>query len=67
MEILITAGAPDIPPKLVEQLKIGGKMIIPLGKKTGQVMCVIEKISETEYTQSEKGHFVFVPLLKGKS
>ncbi|MBN1183905.1 MAG: protein-L-isoaspartate(D-aspartate) O-methyltransferase [Bacteroidales bacterium] len=66
-KILITAGAPDIPSKLIEQLRIGGKMVVPLGDRSGQVMSVIEKISEGEYKRTEKGYFVFVPLLKGKS
>jgi protein-L-isoaspartate(D-aspartate) O-methyltransferase len=65
-KIIVTAGAQDMPLKLIEQLKIGGKMVIPFGKQDHQVMLLIEKKSEQEYTTTEHGAFVFVPMLKGK-
>jgi protein-L-isoaspartate(D-aspartate) O-methyltransferase len=64
--ILITAAAPEIPAALVEQLKIGGKMVVPLGKSGSQVMTLLEKNSPEDYTTQEKGWFVFVPMIKGK-
>lgn len=63
--ILVTAGAPSIPEKLIEQLEVGGRMVIPVGDSSGQDMIVIEKISETETKTTNHGRFVFVPLLKG--
>lgn len=62
--ILVTCGAPEIPTTLLEQLEIGGKMVIPVGNGT-QVMNVIERKSETEYSLSEHGKFKFVPMLEG--
>lgn len=64
-KIIITAGAPEIPEKLIEQLEIGGKLISPVGDKLGQVMTLVEKVSATEAIVSQHGNFIFVPLLKG--
>lgn len=65
-KIIVTAGAQDMPVKLIEQLKIGGKMVIPFGKQDHQIMLLIEKKSNQEHSTSEHGSFVFVPMLKGK-
>jgi protein-L-isoaspartate(D-aspartate) O-methyltransferase len=65
-KIIITAGTPEIPEKLIGQLKTGGKMVIPYGARNAQTMILIEKTSENEYKTSEHGTFVFVPMLKGK-
>jgi len=64
-KILVTAGASSIPPELKEQLKIGGRMVIPVGRENHQEMLVVERISEEEYKTERHGGFVFVPLLKG--
>jgi len=64
--ILITAAAPEIPEKLLEQLKTGGRLVVPLGGSNTQVMTLIEKKDEHEYTTSEHGLFVFVPMIGGK-
>ncbi|SHJ81737.1 protein-L-isoaspartate(D-aspartate) O-methyltransferase [Tangfeifania diversioriginum] len=64
-KILVTAGASSIPPELKEQLKIGGRMVIPVGHENHQEMLVVERISEEEYKTKKHGGFVFVPLLKG--
>jgi len=64
-KILITAGAPEIPEKLIEQLEIGGKLVVPVGDKNLQEMILVEKISATETKTSRHGNFIFVPLLKG--
>lgn len=66
-KILITAAAPGIPEKLLEQLKIGGKMVLPLGRSYSQSMTLVIKTSENDYKKSEHGYFVFVPMLKGKA
>ncbi len=65
-KILITAGASTVPDELLKQLKIGGRMVIPIGGITGQEMIVINKISEDKYEKTEHGSFSFVPMLKGK-
>ena len=65
-KILVTAGAPQIPQKLLDQLKVGGMMVIPLGSSGSQVMMRIFRKSEDEYVKTEHGNFTFVPLLKGK-
>ena len=64
--ILITAAAPEIPASLIEQLKVGGKMVIPLGGSGSQVMTLLEKKGINDYTIHEHGLFVFVPMLKGR-
>ncbi len=65
--ILVTAGANDVPEKLLEQLAIEGKMVIPVGDRLGQKMLLLEKKSEKKVVTSEHGRFAFVPLLQGKS
>ena len=62
--IIITCGAPFIPPALVAQLKIGGVMIIPVGEGKTQVMYRIKRISENEIEKQEFGNFSFVPMLE---
>ena len=64
-KILVTAGATSIPAALKEQLKIGGRMVIPVGKSNRQEMIVIDRISEEDFKTEKHGGFVFVPLLKG--
>lgn len=64
--ILITAAAPEVPEQLLEQLKIGGRMVLPLGSGQSQIMTLIEKTGENKTRQSDHGYFVFVPLLGGK-
>ncbi len=64
-KIIVTAGAPYVPEDLTGQLKIGGRMVIPVGNDRQQVMKVIIRISETEFKTEKHGNFVFVPLLKG--
>ena len=63
-KILITAGAPHIPEKLIEQLKPGGFLVIPLGEKN-QVMKRLTLTTEGEILTESFGDFSFVPLLKG--
>ena len=65
-KILVTAGAVEIPQTLVQQLKTGGRMVIPVGSNEGQEMTLLVKTSETETEVSYHGAFMFVPFLKGK-
>jgi len=64
-KIIVTAGAPAIPEELLTQLRVGGRMVIPMGPREKQTMYVLVKTSETEYYKESHGTFVFVPLLKG--
>ena len=66
-KIIVTAGAPFIPDALVEQLKPGGILVIPLGAGDIQIMTTITKISESECKKREYGTFRFVPLLGNKA
>ena len=65
-KIIVTAGAPFIPRPLLDQLAIGGRMVIPVGEGKKQVMTLINRLSETEYQKEELGEFSFVPLLEKK-
>ncbi|GGD37463.1 protein-L-isoaspartate(D-aspartate) O-methyltransferase [Muriicola marianensis] len=64
--IIVTAGAPEVPKKLLSQLKVGGKMVIPVGEED-QVMMRITRKSETEFKREAFGSFRFVPLLEDKN
>jgi len=64
--IIVTAGAPIIPKALMAQLKIGGKLVIPLGDKE-QVMTMLIRKNETQFEKHEFGDFKFVPLLENKN
>ncbi|MCD4769698.1 MAG: protein-L-isoaspartate(D-aspartate) O-methyltransferase [Bacteroidales bacterium] len=63
--ILITAAAGEIPEELLNQLKIGGRLVVPVGGSGAQVMKLIIKKNRDEYDITDHGLFVFVPLLKG--
>ena len=63
-KIIITAAAADIPQTLLDQLKIGGIMVIPLGKEE-QKMLKITKKDKNQFTKQEYGTYRFVPMLKG--
>ncbi len=63
-KIIVTAAANDIPTALLSQLKIGGILVIPIGKERQQ-MCKIIKESERQYKRIYLDYFKFVPLLKG--
>jgi len=66
-KILITAGAPQVPEKLKEQLKIGGKMVVPVGDSNLQIMTLVDRTGENEFSITEHGGFIFVPMVKGKA
>jgi protein-L-isoaspartate(D-aspartate) O-methyltransferase len=56
-----------VPKLLLEQLAIGGIMILPLGESSSQTMTRLTKKSETEYNYEKFEEFRFVPLLSGKN
>lgn len=65
--VLITAAAPFIPPKLVEQLKVGGIMVIPLDNEGGEKQTMLRLIKQPDgtLTREEFGDCRFVPMLEG--
>ncbi|MBF6608788.1 MAG: protein-L-isoaspartate(D-aspartate) O-methyltransferase [Flavobacterium sp.] len=64
--IIVTAGAPEIPKPLMAQLKIGGRLVIPVGTSS-QIMTLLIRKSETQFEKHEFGEFRFVPLLEDKN
>jgi len=64
--IIVTAGAPFVPQPLLAQLKIGGKLVIPVGDDV-QIMTVFTRKSDSEFEKEEFGEFRFVPLLEDKN
>ena len=64
--IIVTAGAPEVPKALLEQLVVGGRLVVPLGNKE-QIMTRYTRISVKEFDRRTFGNFRFVPLLKDKS
>tara|TARA_B100000780_G_C21113871_1_gene450401 strand:+ start:1968 stop:2609 length:642 start_codon:yes stop_codon:yes gene_type:complete len=65
-KIIVTAGAPFVPNPLLAQLKIGGKLLIPVGDKT-QIMTLFIRKSAKEFEKHELGDFAFVPMLEEKN
>jgi protein-L-isoaspartate(D-aspartate) O-methyltransferase len=65
-KVIITAAAPFIPPKLIDQLKPGGKMIIPVDEGEHQRMLRITKNADGSTSEEAFDNFSFVPMLKGK-
>jgi protein-L-isoaspartate(D-aspartate) O-methyltransferase len=64
--IIVTAGAPFVPKPLLAQLKVGGKLVIPVGDDV-QIMTVFTRTSDTEFEKVEYGEYRFVPLLEDKN
>jgi protein-L-isoaspartate(D-aspartate) O-methyltransferase len=64
--IIVTCGAPEIPNALLAQLKIGGRMVIPIGSDP-QIMTLITRDAAAEFTKKTFGEFRFVPFLDGKN
>ena len=62
--IIVTCGAPFIPKDLKLQLKIGGRMVIPVGEGKVQQMKLIQRIKENDFKETNYGDFKFVPMLK---
>lgn len=66
-KIIVTAAAPFIPPKLLEQLKPGGRMVIPVGEGNVQRMLRITRQPGGDIIEETFDNFSFVPLLGGKN
>ena len=65
-KIIVTAGAPFVPKPLLSQLKVGGRLLIPVGDKT-QIMTLFIRKSAKEFEKQELGDFAFVPMLEEKN
>ena len=65
-KIIVTAGAPFVPKPLLSQLKVGGRLLIPVGDKT-QIMTLFIRKSAKEFEKHELGDFAFVPMLEEKN
>ena len=65
-KIIVTAGAPFVPKSLLSQLKIGGKLLIPVGE-IKQIMTLFTRKSSKEFDKEELGDFAFVPMLEEKN
>ena len=63
--IIITAATEEIPDVILHQLKIGGRLVVPLGNSSSQVMTLVERTGPDAFERSGHGNFVFVPMLKG--
>jgi len=64
--IIVTAGAPFVPKDLMSQLKIGGRLIIPIGSDP-QIMHLYVRKDEKTFMRQEFGEFRFVPMLENKN
>lgn len=65
-KIIVTAGAPFVPKPLLSQLKVGGRLLIPVGE-TKQIMTLFIRKSAKEFEKHELGDFAFVPMLEEKN
>jgi protein-L-isoaspartate(D-aspartate) O-methyltransferase len=65
-KIIVTCGAPFVPPKLVEQLASNGRMIIPVGEGREQIMTLLTKNENGTLNEETYGNFSFVPMLNDK-
>ncbi len=65
-KIIVTAGAPYVPNALLSQLKVGGRLVIPIGENV-QIMTLFIRKSNKEFDKKEYGDFRFVPLLEDKN
>lgn len=61
--IIVTAGSPVVPERLKKQLKIGGKMVVPVGDRQSQALKILTKISEERFDIVTVPNFAFVPLI----
>ena len=62
--VIVTCGAPYVPEELKNQLKVGGRLVIPVGQGDVQQMTLIQRLSNSDYKETIYGEFKFVPMLK---
>lgn len=61
--ILVTAGAPDVPQHYLDQLALGGRLIIPVGDRESQLLLRVTRTGENEYQEEQMLGCRFVPLI----
>jgi len=61
--IIVTAGSPSVPPTLLKQLEIGGRLVIPVGNKDFQKLKIITKTGDDQFSTEDIPEFKFVPLI----
>lgn len=66
-KIIVTAGAPFVPEIMLQQLKIGGLLVIPVGDEKSQKMITVLRVGEKEFERIELDTFRFVPLVGDKA
>lgn len=67
-KIIVAAAAEQIPKELLKQLKVGGRLVLPVGRQFApQDIAVIEKISKDEFKEKRYPGFIFVPLVKSRN
>jgi protein-L-isoaspartate(D-aspartate) O-methyltransferase len=66
-KVIVTAAAPQIPPKLIEQLRPGGRMVVPVGEGSVQRMLRLTRQPDGSVIEETYDNFSFVPLLAGKN
>jgi len=65
-DAILSAAAPlEVPNKLKKQLKIGGKLILPVGDSNSQVLTLVKRVTKNEFIEEKLEDVLFVPLLKG--
>lgn len=62
--IMITCGAPQVPVELIQQLVVGGRMVVPVGSGATQEMTLIIKDDDVNHRVESHGQFMFVPMLE---
>ena len=65
--IIVTCGAPEVPEALLKQLKIGGRLVIPVGEGDTQRMFTLTRTTEADFVREEHGDFAFVPMLASRA
>lgn len=65
--VIVTCGAPFIPDALIDQLKVGGRLVIPVGPEGKQRMLTIDKVAEGELVEKNHGDAAFVPMLESRA
>lgn len=66
-KIIVTAGAPFVPEVMLQQLKLGGLLVIPVGDEKTQKMVTILRVGENDFERIELDTFRFVPLVGDKA
>ena len=61
--ILVSAGGPKVPETLKQQLAIGGRLVIPVGRGTHQTLYLVRRVGDDEYEEEDQGAVTFVPLI----